>query len=347
MMVGIWKPLTQFSAALAVAAFIAPMFVVAQDIEETQAEFIARMAATHGFNRGELEAMFADIEVNERILESISRPAERVLEWHEYRDIFVTDSRITAGAAFWDEHRAQLAAASEAYGVPAEILVAILGVETRFGTRMGVYSVLEALSTLAFSYPRRANFFRNELEAFLLLTREEVIDPREALGSYAGAMGAGQFIPTSYRAYAVDGNTDGRRDLWGNWEDIFGSVANYFKSHGWRTDEPVIVPAMRRGDASAGTPANSMDLNDSVGALAQAGYDFATALPESAPATVLGLEGYDGTEYWVGFHNFFVITRYNRSVMYALAVKQLADAIVAEARRVAAAQTTADSEDEA
>jgi len=332
MMVGLRKTFIQLSFMTSTIALSS--IVAAQDVDETQTQFIARMTATHGFDRAELEALFDGIEVNERILESISRPAERVLEWHEYRDIFVTDARITAGAAFWNEHREQLEAASAAYGVPTEILVAILGVETRFGTRMGAYGVLEALSTLAFAYPPRARFFRNELEAFLLLAREERIDARSVLGSYAGAMGAGQFIPTSYRAYAVDGNSDGYRDLWNDWEDVFGSVANYFKSHGWRAGEPVAVPATR--SASGPAPANSMDLNDSVGALTAAGFELAIDLPESTPATVLGLEGYDGTEYWVGFHNFRVITRYNRSVMYALAVKQLADAIVAEARRVAA-----------
>jgi membrane-bound lytic murein transglycosylase B len=347
MMVGIRKRFVQLLAALAVSSPVAPIFVVAQEVDETRAQFIARMVATHGFERGELESLFDGVVVNERILESISRPAERVLEWHEYRDIFVTESRITAGATFWDEHRAELTAASDTYGVPTEILVAILGVETRFGTRMGVYGVLEALNTLAFAYPPRARFFRNELEAFLLLTREENIDAQTVLGSYAGAMGAGQFIPTSYRAFAVDANSDGRRDLWTDWEDVFGSVANYFRSHGWRADEPVVVPAMRRNDANAPQPGNSMDLNDSVGALSEAGYDFATALPESAPATVLGLEGYDGTEYWVGFHNFRVITRYNRSVMYALAVKQLADAIVSESRRAASVQPTNRSRDPA
>jgi len=251
-----------------------------------------------------------------------------VLAWHEYRDIFITDARISSGVEFWGRYADEIRAAADQYGVEPEIIVAIIGIETWFGTRMGRYPVLESLSTLAFAYPPRARFFSNELESFLLLAREEQIDPTAVLGSYAGAMGAGQFIPTSYRAYAVDGNADGRRDLWEDWADVLASVANYFKAHGWRTAEPVAVRATLRSGASPPVPANSMDLNETVETLTQTGYVFPTDLPASTPATVLGLDGPDGTEYWVGYHNFLVITRYNRSVMYALAAKQLADAIV-------------------
>ena len=165
----------------------------------------------------------------------MARPAERVVPWFEYRNIFLTEERIAAGVRFWSEHAATLEQVAERYGVAPEMIVAIVGIETYFGTRMGRYRVLDALATLAFAYPPRAAFFTSELEAFLLLTREEEVDPTAALGSYAGAMGAGQFIPSSYRAYAVDGDADGKRDLWTNWNDVFGSVANYFAKHGWRS----------------------------------------------------------------------------------------------------------------
>jgi membrane-bound lytic murein transglycosylase B len=224
------------------------------------------------------------------------------------------------------------------------MLVSILGIETWFGQRMGRYRVLESLSTLAFAYPPRASFFSSELEAFLLLTREERLDPRLVLGSYAGAMGAGQFIPTSFRAYAVDANGDGQRDLWEDWEDVLGSIANYFKVHGWRRSEPIVDSATLSTDWSGPEPANSMNLDDTVASLSERGYMFSTALPESAPATVLGLEGQDGTEYWVGYHNFRVITRYNRSVKYALAAKELADAILAAAQQAAVVTETTEDD---
>jgi peptidoglycan lytic transglycosylase B len=347
MMVMNGKKFAQPVAVIAVAFTIAVPVAHAQDAAQAREQFVSRMVSDHGFDRAELDGLFAGVEVNERILEAISRPAERVLTWHEYRDLFVTDDRVSSGVDFWSSHADEIRAASERYGVAPEILVAIIGIETWFGTRMGRYRVLESLSTLAFAYPPRSRFFANELEAFLLLAREEKIDASGVLGSYAGAMGAGQFIPTSFRAYAVDANADGRRDIWADWEDVFGSVANYFKAHGWRAAEPVADKVTRRLDASAPEPANSMDLNDTVGALTRTGYVFASAVPESTPATVLALEGRDGTEYWVGYHNFHVITRYNRSVMYALAAKQLADAISAARQRTVSTVTQDPEEDAA
>jgi membrane-bound lytic murein transglycosylase B len=347
MMVRNGRKFAQPIAALAaVCAIVAPA-AHGQDVEQAREEFVARMVSDHGFDRDALENLFAGVEVNDRILEAISRPAERVLAWHEYRDLFITDERVSSGVEFWSAHAEQIRAASERYGVAPEILVAIIGIETWFGTRMGRYRVLESLSTLAFAYPPRARFFANELEAFLLLAREEKFDANGVLGSYAGAMGAGQFIPTSFRAYAVDANADGRRDLWADWEDVLGSVANYFNAHGWRAAEPVADRATRRSGAPEAEPANSMDLNETVGTLTQNGYVFATDLPETTPVTVLGLEGRDGTEYWVGYHNFRVITRYNRSVMYALAAKQLADAIATALQGQASAATARLQEDAA
>ncbi len=289
--------------------------------------FIERMVATHDFDRDELTALLTEAEIVDRILEAISRPAERVMPWHEYRDLFLTDSRISSGAEFWLEHSDRIAAASETYGVAPEMIVAILGVETLYGQRTGSYRVVDSLSTLAFAYPPRAKFFASELEHFLLLAREEGIDPRETLGSYAGAMGAGQFISSSFRAYAVDGNADGRRDLWGDWSDVFASVANYFAVHGWQHGQPVVSRATLGASWAGIEPENTLDLTETVSSASELGYVFATEMPDTAGTTVLSLQGEGEQEYWIGYHNFYVITRYNRSVKYALAAYELSQAI--------------------
>ena len=296
--------------------------------------FVDRMVTTHGFERAELTRILDNAEIDEQILETISRPAERVLAWHEYREIFLNDTRISGGVEFWSTHADEILRASETYGVAPEMLVAILGVETYYGRRMGSHRVIDALATLAFAYPPRSEFFTSELEAFFLLVMEEGIDAEQALGSYAGAMGAGQFISSSYRAYAVDGNEDGRINLWDDWQDILASVANYFSAHGWRRDSPVVSRASLSETWSGPEPPNSMNLEQTVASLSGAGYVFSTELSGETPATVLSLEGQDEQEYWVGYHNFRVITRYNRSVMYALAAHQLGQTILAEYQRV-------------
>ena len=298
-------------------------------VESARNAFVEQMVEEHGFEAGELAAILERAEINQGILEAISRPAERVLAWHEYRDIFLTDTRINGGVEFWQAHAEEISRASESFGVAPEVLVAILGVETNYGNIMGSYRVVDALATLAFAYPPRSGFFTSELEAFFLLAREEGMDPETLLGSYAGAMGAGQFISSSFRAYAVDGDGDGVRDLWGNWEDVLASVANYFSAHGWRAGETVVERAALGNGRTPGDAANSMDLNDTLASVRQAGYEIAAGLPDETPVTLLSLEGEGGQEYWVGFHNFRVITRYNRSVMYALAVHQLGRTILA------------------
>jgi membrane-bound lytic murein transglycosylase B len=290
--------------------------------------FIDRMVKQHEFDRAELTVLIDGAEINQTILDTMARPAERVVPWFEYRNIFLTEGRVAAGAQFWTEHAASIETLADRYGVAPEMIVAIVGIETYFGTRMGRYRVLDALATLAFAYPPRAAFFASELESFLLLAREESVDVTAALGSYAGAMGAGQFIPSSYRAYAVDADDDGRRDLWGDWDDALGSVANYFKVHGWQAGQPVVEQATRREHFAGPEPGNSLDLSETVGSLSSMGYVFATTLPADAPAAAYALEAADGgSEYWVGYHNFRVITRYNRSAKYALAAHQLSQAI--------------------
>ncbi len=231
---------------------------------------------------------------------------------------------------FWQENREALELVSEDTGVPVEILVGIVGVETYFGRIDGGHRVLDALATLAFDYPPRSKFFRSELEQFLLLVREEGLPATEAIGSYAGAMGRPQFMPSSFRRYAVDSSGDGKRDIWNNWTDVAGSVANYFIRHGWRTGGEVITQATLGQAWQGSVPKNGLKAEDTVAGLSNKGVMFSTDLPDDSAGQLLTLEGKEGEEYWVGFHNFFVITRYNRSVMYALAVHQLGQEIALE-----------------
>jgi membrane-bound lytic murein transglycosylase B len=213
-----------------------------------------------------------------------------------------------------------------------EILVGIIGVETYYGRITGSFRVLDALATLAFSYPPRAKFFRRELEEYLLLVREEGMQATAATGSYAGAMGRPQFMPSSYRAYAVDSTGDGKRDIWDNWTDVAGSIANYFLEHGWRPGEEVTAQASLGGgwQGPLPEPANTLKATETIASLSRQGVLFVTDLPADSKSELLALEGDDGAEYWIGFHNFFVITRYNRSVMYALAVHQLGQEVALE-----------------
>lgn len=319
------RDITVLAPLLALLSALA--IVPAHALDVTRAEvagFIDEVAERHGFDRTELVRTLDGAETQQAILDAISRPAEKVRPWHEYRGIFLTPERIEAGAAFWREHRAELERIAGETGVEAEIIVAIIGVETYFGRITGRYRVLDALATLAFDYPPRSPFFRRELEQFLLLVREERVDVDKALGSYAGAMGAPQFMPSSYRAYAVDASADGLRDLWTDWSDVIGSVANYFVAHGWRSGEEVFAPAST-GSGWSGRPVGDkgLDTDTTVGELSASGIVFATDLPGDAGARLLRMEGGEGDEFWVGFRNFHVITRYNRSAMYALAVWQL------------------------
>jgi membrane-bound lytic murein transglycosylase B len=295
--------------------------------------FVDSMVSEHGYDRDTLENVLQQAKVQEAILDAIARPAERTKEWHEYRDIFLTDARVKAGAAFWREHSEALGRISGETGVDVEILVGIIGVETYFGRRTGNYRVLDALVTLAFEYPPRSAFFRSELEQFLLLVREEEMEATDATGSYAGAMGRPQFMPSSYRAYAVDSSADGKRDIWTNWADVIGSVANYFVRHGWRANNQVVAQASLSNQWRGDPPENTLKPEETVTSLSHQGVLFATDLPGDQQSQLLTLIGDDGEEHWVGFHNFFVITRYNRSVMYALAVHQLGQEIAIEVDR--------------
>ena len=293
------------------------------------AGFVGDMSSKHGFEPATLNALFTRAARLDSVLAAISKPAE-YKPWHAYRPIFLTRDRVNGGVAFWREQETVLAEAARVSGVPAEIIVAIIGVETSYGRNTGSYRVLDALATLAFHYPKRAPFFRSELENFLLLTRDENIDPMQPTGSYAGAMGLPQFMPSSFRNYAVDFDADGRRDIWRNPRDAIGSVGNYLKHHGWQAGEAIATPAAQ-SVANAAQVSDNVDLKHTLAEYAALGVRPVEALgarADEVPAVLLAYESSaSATEYWLGLRNFYAITRYNRSPKYALAVVQLADAI--------------------
>ena len=293
------------------------------------AAFIDEMVETHDFDRDELGTLLSQAKIKPVIIRKISTPAEKKLTWAEYRKIFITSERVNAGAKFWEENRDMLERIERESGVPVEMLVGIIGVETYYGRITGKDRVIDALATLAFEYPPRQKFFRKELVEFLILARDEEIDALVPMGSYAGAMGRPQFMPSSFRAYAVDATGDGKRDIWNNWADVAGSIANYFNAHGWQPGQEVTAQATLGGNWQGGTPkpANTLKASDTVTSLSERGVVFATEQEDNSAGQLLTYEGDDGLEHWVGFHNFFVITRYNRSVMYALAVHQLGQEI--------------------
>jgi membrane-bound lytic murein transglycosylase B len=296
--------------------------------ENPQAQaLIDELVTQQGFDRDELEVLFAGAQRKDRILEAIARPAEKTKPWHEYRKIFVTDTRAEQGVEFYRQYAASLQRAEREYGVPAQIIVAIIGVETRYGRNKGSWQVVDALSTLAFDYPKRSKFFSRELREYLLMTRQQGLPAADLKGSYAGAMGYGQFMPSSWRAYAVDFDGDGVVDLINNPVDAIGSVANYFSRHGWRSGEPVTTAA-RVGEAYRSDWMNDgLKPVHTVAALAEAEIYPLQAGAADSKATAIEFEAEQGPEYWLGWHNFYVITRYNHSSMYAMSVYQLSLAI--------------------
>ena len=290
--------------------------------------FIAEMASKHGFDRDELTAIFEQVRMKQKIIDAITRPAEGK-PWYQYKPIFVTKTRISEGVKFWKENEADLKRAEEIYGVPPEIIVAIIGVETRYGRHKGGYRVMDSLSTLAFAYPKRAKFFRSELEQYLLLAREESLDPLSIKGSYAGAMGKAQFISSSYRNFAVDFDGDGKRDLWNNTADAIGSVANYFKRHKWQPGAPVGSYAMVGSNRISRLLKEGIKPHTPIKELRKQGVTALTPLPPEALAALISFENKVGRpDYWLGLNNFYTITRYNHSPLYAMAVYQLGQEII-------------------
>ncbi|MBE0510367.1 MAG: lytic murein transglycosylase B [Chromatiales bacterium] len=289
--------------------------------------FIDEMVDKHQFQRDALHALFAQARHQPEIIELMTRPAER-RPWHDYRPIFLTEQRIRGGVEFIQEHQDLLARAEQEYGVPPHVITAIIGVETFYGRHKGRHRVIDALTTLGFDYPPRATFFRGQLEQFLLMSREEQRDPLAFVGSYAGAMGMPQFIPSSFRAYAVDFDGDGRRDLWDNHADIIGSVANYFAEHRWQPGQPVVARATLSGAEPQALIAKGVRPSIAQSELKAHGINTQVDLPADAQLALIALDrSPEEKEYWLAMHNFYVITRYNRSQLYAMAVHQLSEAI--------------------
>ena len=290
-------------------------------------EFARDLEQRHGFSADELLQQFAQIRPNERVLQLIRPPVSPLQRsWERYRPRFLTERRINGGVRFWQENRSSLARASALYGVPPEIIVAIIGVETEYGGNTGGFRVLEALATLAFHYPRRAEFFRTELEQFLLLARENGFDPVDMRGSFAGAMGIPQFMPGSQRRYAVDFDGDRKIDLSGSVDDAIGSVGRFLEQHGWEAGQPIAVRARTRGEPDRSLIEAGIQPTLLVADLAQHGIT-ADASPQATVTLVDLVSPGRPAEYWLGHNNFYVITRYNRSSFYAMSVFQLADAI--------------------
>jgi len=295
--------------------------------EQRIAAFIEYAASTYAVAPERVRAVLAAAQPRPSIIKAMNRPAEKVRQWHEYRPIFLNEARINGGIAFYRQYRSALDAVAAETGVPAEYIVAIIGVETSYGRITGSYRVLDALYTLAFDYPKRAPFFAAELaHLFALVEAEPQLEITALKGSYAGAMGLGQFMPSSYRLWARDGDGDGHRDLISNLPDVFASIANYFLIHGWEPGAPVIARAQRAEDADVLTP-DTVEPVYWLDELAAHGYTPRPGEPLAKAASLLTLEGADGPEHWLSYRNFYVITRYNRSPMYALSVHQLAQAI--------------------
>ncbi len=358
------------AAALLAPAALRP--AAAMDLNRPDVrEFIADMATRYDFDRRRLRKLLKNARSQPAIIEAMDRPAEKAKPWFEYRGIFVNEKRIREGVEFWREHRAALERASARTGVAPEYLVAIVGVETYYGRLTGRYRVLDALATLAFDYPARSKFFTEELEQFLLLTREIGVDPLTTRGSYAGAMGAPQFMPSNYRRYAVDAAADGHIDLWSNWDDVLTSVGNYFRQFGWTpgeavldeavldasTAEPAVAaasatpaeaaattevaaptsptsptsPASLAAPVAAAAPAaldgHKLELSETVASLRAKGLRFDSTQPAYAPALAIEAAESDGPHWRIGYRNFYVITRYNHSALYAMAVYELAAAV--------------------
>ena len=288
--------------------------------QEITEKLMDELVIEHGFDEQYIKSIFAKVNYLPKLIDSISKPAEKTKTWPEYRAIFITPARIAAGVVFTTKHETLLKRASKETGVPISVLVGILGVETSFGRIMGRYKVIDSLYTLTVGYPPRSKFFRQQLINLFYLVREQNIAIESVKGSYAGAMGAPQFIPSSYRTFAVDGDGDGLIDLFDNWNDIIMSVANYLKVNGWHNQEDILaktnfVDSLIKEYASKG-----LKPKFTIAELKKAGVNFNTTLHEESPAQIIELEGDNLTETYIGFHNFYVITTYNRNVMYALSV---------------------------
>lgn len=285
-------------------------------------QFAQDMAERHGFAPEALESLLRNAKFLSSIIRAMDAPST-ALPWHEFRARQINDARLEGGLRFWAEHAATLERAAAEYAVPPEIIVATIGIETLYGRNTGRVNVLDALVTLAFGYPRRAGFFRGELEQFLLLTRENGWPPNAVRGSFAGAIGVPQFLPSSYRKYAVDFDGDGRRDL-RQVADAIGSVANYYRQFGWQQGAPVIIPADVGGSTLDALLGAGLAPHTAVAEFRKRGVLPLEPVPDELMAALITAESDAGPRYWLALNNFYVITRYNRSINYALTVHEMA-----------------------
>ncbi|MBX9903570.1 MAG: lytic murein transglycosylase B [Burkholderiales bacterium] len=295
--------------------------------------FVRDMVERHGFERSALERALRNTKFLASIVRAMDAPST-ALPWHEFRARHITEARINAGLRFWTENAVVLERAAVEYQVPPEIMVATIGIETLFGRLTGNVNVLDALTTLAFGYPRRADFFRAELEQFLLLSRENGWDLNSVKGSFAGAIGVPQFLPSSYRKYAVDFDGDGRRDL-RQVTDAIGSVANYYRQFGWQQGAPVIVPVDVGNTALEPLLGAGLLPHISVAELRKRGVLPLEPVADDVLASLFSVETEVGPRYWLGLNNFYVITRYNRSINYAMVVQELASTLRQQRPRTA------------
>lgn len=305
---------------------ISPLAQAEIDDQVAVQKFTGKMVDQHQFAADALAKLFKSVEIKPNIIAAMTRPAEG-MPWYKYRKIFMRDSRIQSGVKFWQANQASLKLTAQRYGVPEEIIVAIIGVETLYGERTGGHRVIDALATLAFDYPKRSKFFLSELEQFLLLCREEKINPLEPIGSYAGAMGMPQFMPSSYRHYAVDFEGDMKRDIWHNPADTIASVANYFAKHHWQTGQDIAFVVQANGDKYKQALTKGLSPNMTVKQLQNLGVQVPKQVAAQERVRLLSFEQEYGDDLWIGLNNFYVITRYNHSPLYAMAVFQLSAAI--------------------
>lgn len=289
---------------------------------------IDELVSEHQFDRDQLQKTLDKAVKKQSILDAISRPAERTKTWAEYRPMFVNKTRIKRGLEFWEKNKETLDRAEKIYGVPAKYIVSIIGVETMYGRQGGSYRVIDALSTLAFDYPKRP-LFRRELKSFLIMCRQYNLDPLKIKGSYAGAMGYGQFIPSSYLSYAIDFDGDDLKDIWSNPVDAIGSVANYINQHGWVRDGVIASRARVSGTEYKALANETLKPGKTLKEWADLGVTPASSdqLSDSETAALFKYKGRVGAEFWLGFNNFYTVTRYNHSRLYAMSVIQLGDEI--------------------
>lgn len=318
----------QLWSALFVGSLLGATAVQAQELLEfpRTSAIIEVLVSEHGFDAAEVEAWFAEGEYIARNVESLAKPAETTKTFAEYRPLFVSDETVENGKRFMTQQAQWLSLAEERTGVPAEVIAAIMGVETRYGNYLGVHRTFDSLATLAVTEGRRADYFQRELINFLLISRDQSFDPLSVKGSYAGAMGYPQFMPSSYLAYADDLDGDGNIDIWNDPVDAIGSIARYLGEHGWRPEEPIATRARVSGEYRQ-VELNSFDRDRTLADVAALGWTPLVSAADDAQVHPIRLDGDDGAEFWLGYRNFWVISRYNRSFAYSMAIFQLSEAL--------------------